>query len=191
MLEDIIQGQVRSFVVFDLEMTAWEGSLARDWSGPGEFPEIVQIGAVRVGTTPSWREDGNFNVLVRPTFYPALSSYFTALTGLEQAKVDTVGIPFAGALQRFARFVGTIPALAFGRDGEYLSRNCDRHGLPSPLAGKVADIRADLCSRSGIPLMMSSELPAALGFEASGPSHDGLSDARAVANAIRRLLAPQ
>ena len=191
MLEEIIRGQVGSFVVFDLEMTAWKGSLARDWSGPDEFPDIVQIGAVRIDTRPAWREIDDFNVLVRPTFYPVLSSYFTAFTGIGQAEVDAAGIPFAEALQRFTRFVGTLPALAFGRDGEYLARNCARHGLPSPIGIRVANVRADLCSRSGIPLMMSSELPAALGFEASGPSHDGLSDARAVAKAIRRLLAPQ
>jgi hypothetical protein len=36
------------FVVADLEYTAWEGALARGWSAPGDFREIVQIGAVRV-----------------------------------------------------------------------------------------------------------------------------------------------
>lgn len=190
MLEEIIQGQVRSFVVFDLEMTAWEGSLARDWSGPGEFPEIVQIGAVRIGTTPSWREEGNFDVLVRPTFCPVLSGYFTSLTGIGQADVDAAGIPFADALQRFGEFVGHMPALAFGRDGEFLDRNCKRYDLTSPLA-VVANVRADLCARFGLSLLMSSELPDALGFEASGRGHDALADARAVANAIRRLLAPQ
>ncbi len=35
-------------VVYDLEYTAWEGSLERNWSGPNEDPEIVQIGAVKI-----------------------------------------------------------------------------------------------------------------------------------------------
>ena len=29
-------------IVLDLEMTAWEGSLAAKWSRPGEYKEIVQ-----------------------------------------------------------------------------------------------------------------------------------------------------
>ena len=33
-------------VVFDTEFTAWQGSMERGWSGPGEHKEIVQIGAV-------------------------------------------------------------------------------------------------------------------------------------------------
>lgn len=187
MLAEILDGRVASFVVFDLEMTAWEGSFARDWSGPGEFPEIVQIGAVRIETVPAWRETAALDILVRPKFCPVLSRYFTALTGIDQAQVDASGIPFAEALQRFAGFVGRDPALAFGRDGPILERNCRRYGLPSPLSGSIHDIRTDLCQRFGIPLVMSSELPGVLGFETSGPSHDGLSDARAVANAIRRL----
>ena len=32
-------------VVYDLEYTAWEGSLERNWGGPNEDPEIIQIGA--------------------------------------------------------------------------------------------------------------------------------------------------
>ena len=36
------------FVLFDLEFTAWEGSLERGWSEPWEAREIIQIGAVRV-----------------------------------------------------------------------------------------------------------------------------------------------
>jgi hypothetical protein len=35
-------------VVFDTEFTAWRGSMERNWAGPGEFREIVQIGAVRI-----------------------------------------------------------------------------------------------------------------------------------------------
>ena len=38
----------RKLIVFDLEFTAWEGSLARHWLAPGEFKEVVQIGAVRL-----------------------------------------------------------------------------------------------------------------------------------------------
>ena len=36
-------------VVMDLEYTAWEGSLERGWSKPGEAREIIQIGDVKIG----------------------------------------------------------------------------------------------------------------------------------------------
>ena len=32
--------------VFDLECTSWEGAQARNWSGPGGEPEVVDIGAM-------------------------------------------------------------------------------------------------------------------------------------------------
>ena len=37
-------------IIFDTEFTAWEGSLARNWNGPGEYREIIQIGAILVDT---------------------------------------------------------------------------------------------------------------------------------------------
>ena len=33
-------------VVYDLEYTAWEGSLERNWRGLDEEPEIIQIGVI-------------------------------------------------------------------------------------------------------------------------------------------------
>ena len=30
------------FVIYDTEYTAWEGSLARNWSGPNEHRELLQ-----------------------------------------------------------------------------------------------------------------------------------------------------
>ena len=40
--------RVPSLTVFDLEYTAWECSMARSWLTPGEFREVVQIGAVKL-----------------------------------------------------------------------------------------------------------------------------------------------
>ena len=39
---------VATLTVFDLEFTAWECSMASHWLRPGEFKEVVQIGAVRL-----------------------------------------------------------------------------------------------------------------------------------------------
>lgn len=36
---------MKHFVIFDTEYTTWEGAADRDWTGPGEHREVVQIGA--------------------------------------------------------------------------------------------------------------------------------------------------
>ena len=38
-----------TITIFDLEFTAWECSMARHWLTPGEFKEVVQIGAREAG----------------------------------------------------------------------------------------------------------------------------------------------
>ena len=77
--------------VYDLEYTSWEGAHQRDWSGPGEHMEIVQIGAVKLDGGKELKEIGGFEILVRPSINPRLSDYFTGLTGIEQADIDGNG----------------------------------------------------------------------------------------------------
>ena len=43
-------------VVFDLEYTAWEGSMGRCWSEDWEHREIVQIGAVLVDAAADFEQ---------------------------------------------------------------------------------------------------------------------------------------
>ncbi|MBU6156070.1 MAG: exonuclease, partial [Alphaproteobacteria bacterium] len=65
-------------ILFDTEFTAWRGSMARGWKGPGEHQEIVQIGAVRLDAQ-ELKELAEFQVLIRPVINPVLSSYFVGL----------------------------------------------------------------------------------------------------------------
>ena len=37
-----------TFIIFDTEFTAWEGSMERNWSGENEYRELVQISAFRI-----------------------------------------------------------------------------------------------------------------------------------------------
>ena len=32
-----------TFIIFDTEFTAWEGSMERKWSGENEYKELIQI----------------------------------------------------------------------------------------------------------------------------------------------------
>ena len=73
-------------VVLDLEWTAWEGSLARSWTGPGECREVIQVGAVRVDAL-RFERLAAFDRLVRPVRNPVLSDYITRLSGLTNERM--------------------------------------------------------------------------------------------------------
>ena len=90
--------------VFDLEYTTWEGTNARRWSGPGEYFEVVQIGAIILELEPNLTEVAAFEVLTRPEFNPVLSEYFTELTGITNADLDTGKVSFAAGFDQFVQF---------------------------------------------------------------------------------------
>src|ERR1700754_517527 len=91
---------IPAITVFDLEFTAWECSMASHWLRPGEFKEVVQIGAVKLDAA-SFRITASFDVLVRPRINAGLSPYFENLTGITNAQVAERGVDFAPALVRF------------------------------------------------------------------------------------------
>jgi inhibitor of KinA sporulation pathway (predicted exonuclease) len=179
-----------SCVVFDLEYTAWEGSLGRGWSGPGEQREIVQIGAVRLAPGNGLVEVDALDLLVRPRLNPRLSAYFTALTGIGQARLDREAIAPVPALRRFAAFCAGSPAYSFGNDDRVVRINLELNGLPDFFApGQLVDFADWLCTRLGVPRneVSSCDLPARLGLPHAGAAHDALADARAIAAALRHL----
>src|SRR3954465_12098699 len=94
-----------TITVFDLEYTAWECSMARRWLAPGEFKEVVQIGAVRLDAD-SFAVLAEFDVLVRPRINHSLSPYFEKLTSITTAMVARTGCDFATAYTRFLDFAG-------------------------------------------------------------------------------------
>lgn len=178
--------------VLDLEWTAWEGSRARRWSGPGEHREIVQVGCVRLDTRQGLAEIGHFEVLVRPRINPQLSDYFVNLTGLDQARIDAEGLDFAAALAALRSFVGDDVATvySYGADGGVIGENCRLYGLDNPFPPKLfASVGPFLAESLGRAegTFSSADLPRLLGFPSSGVAHTALSDARAIAEALRRL----
>lgn len=179
-----------TLVVYDLEYTAWEGSSERDWSAPGELREVVQIGAVRLGPAPDLAETGAFERLVMPARNPVLSDYFTALTGITNARLDAEGVALADAVDAFAAFAAGAPLAAFGADGAVLGEDCARRGLAPPFAEtRLLNLRFPLCRAFGLdPAISSFELPEALGLKPAGAAHDAMDDARSIA-AVLRLAA--
>ena len=176
-------------VVYDLEFTAWDGSQARNWLAPGEFKEIVQIGAVKVAADFSPLE--KFDCVVRPRVNPVLSGYLETLTGVTNAVLSERGVDFAAALASFVAFAGPLPIIAFGRDDLVLQNNIRLYGLKtiSPLP-PVVDIRGWLID-NGIDVrgMHACDVGPAAGVPFDGHTHDGLADALSVAAGIKALMA--
>ena len=179
-----------TIVVFDTEYTAWDGSLARGWSGPGEFREIVQIGAVRL-ETGAFEEINALDVIVRPVMNPALSAYFTDLTGLTDERVRAEGVTLAEGVDRFQDFIGDTPlVLANGNDLRVIDWNCRMLNmacaLPSERFRNIRPLLQDLLT--GTDRSFSSHaLAEAVGEPVTGRAHDGLADARSIAAAFRVL----
>ena len=180
--------------VLDLEWTAWDGSRARRWAGPGEHREIVQIGAVRLDGRRGLVEIGDFEILVRPRINPRLSDYFVNLTGLDQARLDAEGVEFPLALAALRHFIGDDVATvySYGTDGGVIAENCRLAGLDNPFAsGLFESVGPFLAQGLGQPegSFSSGDLPKLLGFPAPGIAHTALSDARAIAQALRVFTA--
>ncbi|HYD70692.1 exonuclease domain-containing protein [Azospirillum sp.] len=178
-----------AIVVYDLEYTAWEGSHARRWSGPGEHRELVQIGAVRVHPRDGFAESAAFSLLVKPRINPRLSGYFTDLTGITQAAVDADGVDFATAVERFAVFLdGAALALANGVDHDVLVENGRLHGVPLPFPDALfVNVAPWLRAAAGGVAVSSGALHRHFPGVPELQAHDALSDARMVALAVKRV----
>lgn len=177
-------------VVYDLEYTAWEGSHARRWSGPGEHRELVQVGAVRVHPRDGFAESAAFSLLVTPRINPRLSGYFTELTGITQAALDADGVAFATAMERFAAFLeGAALALANGIDHDVLVENGRLHGVPLPFPDHLfVNVAPLLRAAAGGVAVSSGTLHRHFPGVPALPAHDALSDARMVASALKRVV---
>ena len=180
-----------SIVIFDTEWTAWPGSDERNWSGPGEYREVVQIGAVRLNR--QYDEIEAIDLIVRPKYNPILSDYFIELTGISQHRLDREGRPFPAAMAQFAAFLTSYATVAYsnGADEDILRENLALNNMPQVLPDvPFLNIQPWLRDVLGEP---TEFIPSHLFFcgadsPKTSPAHDALSDARTIAGAIRRLV---
>ncbi len=179
-------------VVFDLEYTAWEGAMARRWTGPGEHREVIQIGAVLLAG-PELAEAAALDLLVKPAVNPVLSDFIIAFTGITNEAVAADGLDLAAALDRLAAFAGpAAPLLSNGDDGDVIAESCGLQGIVVPLArDRFVDMHGAIARALGRPpdTFVSAGLPEILGLASTGRAHTGLADARAIAAALRHLRA--
>lgn len=175
-------------MIVDLEYTAWPGSLERDWSGPDEHREVVQIGAVSLDAGNGFAERDAFEALVRPQRNPVLSDYFVNLTGITNDRLKDEGTDLSTGLRALAAFAGPAPLLSNGTDGDVIIENCTLIGIDNPLpAARWIDVALALQHALGRDDLSSAEIPDLLGLPMPGRAHDALADARAIAAGLRHL----
>jgi inhibitor of KinA sporulation pathway (predicted exonuclease) len=179
-----------TITVFDLEYTAWECSMARQWMTPGEYREVVQIGAVKLNAD-TFAEIDAFDVLVRPRINPQLSPYFQNLTGITQEAVTRSGVDFADAYARFLNFAGDAPIAAFGRDEQVLLDNLRLYGIAGTRDLPVFyNLRGWFAVQGLDPRgLLSCDIAPALGVPFVGHTHNALNDARSLAAGMAALAA--
>ncbi len=176
-------------VVFDLEFTAWQGSVAHRWSRPGEFTELVQIGAVKVDVQ-SLKFIDEMNVLVRPRINPVLSDYLVELTGITNDALAAGGFDFVDAYDRFLRFVDGGVSAAFGRDDLIFDANIRLYGLKDvPPSPRYINIIPWLFENGIDPRGKNAcDVAPLAGVAFEGHRHDALDDAHGVLSGITALV---
>ena len=119
-------------LVIDLEATC------DDADGlPASDMEIIEIGAVWATVEGSVLD--TFQALVRPVVRPQLTPFCRQLTNIQQADVDGAEL-FPAVAARLASFAQRhqAPGATWGSWGQFdakqLARDCERHGIESPLA---------------------------------------------------------
>jgi len=179
-----------SITIFDLEYTAWECSMARSWLAPGEFREVVQIGAVRIDAD-SFAVQAEFEVLIKPRFNPRLSPYFENLTGISNDQVAARGLDFRAAYDRFLAFAADCPIAAFGHDELVLEENLRLYGIAGAKALPLFyDLRGWFAVQGLDPRgRHSCDIAPALGVPFVGRSHNALDDARSLAAGMAAIVA--
>lgn len=176
----------------DLEYTSWEGSVENKWSRPGEFKEIVEIGALKA-TYDSGRilNVDKFNCLVLPVLNPVLSDYFIQLTGISQVMLTSSGVDLAKAKEDLIMFIqGCTAVFTYGEDWEVFDSNLNLRRMSKlPDNPSWVNYRPLFEKRFKVPHHISSgDLLAHFGFTQEASTHRAMHDVMSQFNVINCLL---
>jgi inhibitor of KinA sporulation pathway (predicted exonuclease) len=173
-------------LVIDLEATCDDG----DGFQP-DYMEIIEIGAACA------TEEGivldTFQVLVRPVVRPQLTEFCRQLTGIQQADIDAAEpFPFAAAaLASFAQrhLVSGDTGGSWGQyDFKQLARDCERHGIPDPLAAfQHVNLKRRFAKSRKIKEVGMAKALQMVGLSLDGAHHRGLDDALNIATLLPYL----
>ena len=182
------------FVLFDLECTSWEGAAARNWSGPGEHREVIQVGAV---LTDRERLTEQFvtKTLARPRLNPILSDYIKELTGIPQEDIDQKGIDFAIFLQMFFGWCCDFEIYCFDSrvdgsrlfDRDVLEENCRLYSLDFPFKKERFHNVNEIFAQHDYVVKQSGASPEVFGIKIPARPHDALNDVNGVLISLKEL----
>lgn len=150
--------------------------------------EIIEIGAV-------WTlQDGaildSFESFVRPIRHPVLTSFCTALIGIQQEKVDQAEL-FPAVMSSFEKFIGShqheggVWASWGNYDRKQIDQDCKLHNISNPLTPfEHLNLKQRFASARHIKQVGMAKALEIVGLTLQGQHHRALSDARN----ISRLL---
>jgi inhibitor of KinA sporulation pathway (predicted exonuclease) len=176
-------------VIFDLEFTAWDGSMESRWTRPGELTEVVQIGAVKLDAA-SLKEVDAFEMLVKPRVNPILSDYLVELTGIDNKQLAARGVDFITAYRAFLDFTAAGRTWAHGRDDLILAGNLKLYGWAGALPVLSYSNAVPWFAAQGVDLKgkRACDVAEAAGAIFEGRKHDALADARGVAAGFTAMI---
>lgn len=172
--------QQSTLVIMDTEQVCWEDSLAQRALGRGPLREVIQLAAVTI-ETDTFTEVSAFEVMVKPVSYPVLSPFCTKLTGITQERVDTEGVSFLDAYDKWLDYIGKQPVMVYRADEDVLRENLEMHNDPRMVTGFLK-CRAMLES-CGIDMdgVNSGKIAKTFGSAKHYREHDALADVRSMA----------
>ena len=112
-----------NLLIIDAEWTAWEGSMARNWSLKNEHREIVQISAVKIHNLETLNNTQFFSIYIKPKINNLLSDYFINLTGINQKDIETNSMDIVSGSKLFSEFMQNCHCLSWGNDIKRINDN--------------------------------------------------------------------
>lgn len=172
--------QTPTLVIMDTEQVCWEDSLERRAKGEGPQREVIQLAAVTIDTQ-TFSEISSFEVMVKPVIYPQLSLFCTELTGITQERVDTEGLSFSEAYDKWLAYIGDQPVMVYRADEDVLRENLAMHN-DTRAVGRFLKCRAML-ETCGIDMegVNSGKIAKTFGSTKHYREHDALADVRSMA----------
>ena len=187
---------MRKFIILDTEYTAWQGSIERLWSKPGEHREIIQIGAVKAAESGNRLiEEDHLSILVKPLINPRLSTYIKKLTKISQPDLDLKGIYFKEAVIKFHEFCknGSLPVFSWGEEIKIIYENAVINKIDIPLFNKGFYDIIKFFSKYNpeTKKLTSGTIASNMGGHVQGSPHNAVHDARSIMAAINIILKQQ
>jgi len=175
-----------NYIVFDLELTCWEGDMA------GRQQEIIELAALKInsyGHTIS-----RFNRFVKPKRYPILSPYCIKLTSINQSQINQAK-SFKEVIRDFMEWIDKDQEeyylIAWGHnDLGFLKNECNINNVESDWLITYVDLNSKYIRlrklRDSISLLGALSLE---GLEFEGTQHRAEDDAYNLSRIFVKYLA--